>query len=432
MKTNKILAAALALTLTAGAAASFNSFASNYSLTASAESDDTKAVNNYAHNYDYIGLDFNDRGFIGSSDIVTPKANTFDDRVCVFSIVNVTESGNEYCNDYFVSKEAYEEEGFEILATYGSNNESSKYFILRWRSSKSPINGFLNYETQLVHTDKGFEKNGPRIKDWRYETRAFIGENEVLYCNKDNMPIHFYNLGGNRNWLWSYRGPDKEIGTLNKDGSIKLYDNVMRLGDVNHDNVIDIEDVTIIQNHINGVKALDDKDIWAADVNGDGVIDKEDVADIMNQMNGVSSFENEYASENYMVISDDTTVVSTDINAETDKEEKTAATTAKVVTASTTTTTTTTTATTTTPQVTTHEPTEKEWGDANCDGNLELADAILIMQSLANPNKYGLSGTDSKHLTEQGKLNGDVDKSTKGITADDALMIQEYLLGKTK
>ncbi len=70
------------------------------------------------------------------------------------------------------------------------------------------------------------------------------------------------------------------------------------------------------------------------------------------------------------------------------------------------------------------EITEKEWGDTNCDGNLELADAILIMQSLANPDKYTIS--------EQGRLNGDVDKSTKGLTANDALMIQEHLLGKTK
>ena len=65
-------------------------------------------------------------------------------------------------------------------------------------------------------------------------------------------------------------------------------------------------------------------------------------------------------------------------------------------------------------------------GDTNCDGKVELADAILIMQSLANPNKYGLTGTDSKHLTAQGKTNGDINGD--GITSDDALSIQKYLL----
>ena len=54
------------------------------------------------------------------------------------------------------------------------------------------------------------------------------------------------------------------------------------------------------------------------------------------------------------------------------------------------------------------------------------------MQSLANPNKYGVDGTDKNHITEQGQLNGDVDLSVKGITSNDALRIQEYLLGKIK
>ena len=88
-----------------------------------------------------------------------------------------------------------------------------------------------------------------------------------------------------------------------------------------------------------------------------------------------------------------------------------------------TTTTTTTTATTTT--TTTAVPTGMiKLGDTNCDGTVELADAILIMQSLANPNKYT--------LTDQGKRNADVDKATEGLTSNDALKIQEFLLGKIK
>ena len=76
--------------------------------------------------------------------------------------------------------------------------------------------------------------------------------------------------------------------------------------------------------------------------------------------------------------------------------------------------------------------TEIAYGDANCDGGVDMSDVVLIMQSLANPNKYGLEGTDDKHITEQGQLNGDVDASAKGITANDALRIQEFLLGKVK
>ena len=78
------------------------------------------------------------------------------------------------------------------------------------------------------------------------------------------------------------------------------------------------------------------------------------------------------------------------------------------------------------------EGTPRKAGDTNCDGKVELADAILIMQALANPNKYGTNGTAERHLTETGKLNGDVDKDVEGLTPNDALKIQEYLLGKVE
>lgn len=70
------------------------------------------------------------------------------------------------------------------------------------------------------------------------------------------------------------------------------------------------------------------------------------------------------------------------------------------------------------------------YGDANCDRNVDMADVVLIMQSLANPDKYGLKGTDKNHLTELGANQGDVDRTVEGITSNDALFIQEFLLQK--
>ena len=66
-------------------------------------------------------------------------------------------------------------------------------------------------------------------------------------------------------------------------------------------------------------------------------------------------------------------------------------------------------------------------GDTNCDGSVDMADVVLIMQALANPNKYGINGTADHHLTEQGKLNGDMDGD--GLTVGDAQAIQLKLLG---
>ncbi|MCR5601512.1 MAG: dockerin type I repeat-containing protein [Ruminococcus sp.] len=66
-------------------------------------------------------------------------------------------------------------------------------------------------------------------------------------------------------------------------------------------------------------------------------------------------------------------------------------------------------------------------GDANFDGNLDMADIVLIMQALASPNKYGVNGTDSHHITVIGMDLADMDGN--GLTTNDALKIQRILLG---
>ena len=68
------------------------------------------------------------------------------------------------------------------------------------------------------------------------------------------------------------------------------------------------------------------------------------------------------------------------------------------------------------------------WGDANCDDNVDMADAVLIMQSIANPDRYGINGSEATHITAQGKKNGDVYENGSDITSNDALSIQKYRL----
>lgn len=55
-------------------------------------------------------------------------------------------------------------------------------------------------------------------------------------------------------------------------------------------------------------------------------------------------------------------------------------------------------------------------GDANNDGNTDIADAVLIMQHLANPEKYP--------ITYQGAFNADI-VGDDGVTGLDALEIQK-------
>ena len=67
-------------------------------------------------------------------------------------------------------------------------------------------------------------------------------------------------------------------------------------------------------------------------------------------------------------------------------------------------------------------------GDANCDGIVNLADTVLIMQSLVNPDAYGLKGTEKSHITEEGWKNADCCDRGNGVTNNDAVAIQKYCL----
>ncbi|MDO4864456.1 MAG: cohesin domain-containing protein [Ruminococcus sp.] len=90
----------------------------------------------------------------------------------------------------------------------------------------------------------------------------------------------------------------------------------------------------------------------------------------------------------------------------------------------------TTTTTTTEPTTTTTIATTTEQGgtslsvtlkgDANVDGKVTIGDAVAILQSIANNDKYALK--------PQGKVNADVDDAA-GVTANDALMIQKLDAG---
>ncbi len=61
-------------------------------------------------------------------------------------------------------------------------------------------------------------------------------------------------------------------------------------------------------------------------------------------------------------------------------------------------------------------------GDANCDGKYTIADSTAILQSLGNPDKYGLS--------LQGEFNADIYNVGDGVTPMDALEVQKAMASK--
>ena len=91
-------------------------------------------------------------------------------------------------------------------------------------------------------------------------------------------------------------------------------------------------------------------------------------------------------------------------------------TTTKATTTTTTTKATTTKATTTT----TTQPVNYLPGDANCDGKVDISDAVVIKCYLISSSKYPLSA--------QGAYNADVQGNRNGVNAQDAVAIQKYIL----
>ena len=80
--------------------------------------------------------------------------------------------------------------------------------------------------------------------------------------------------------------------------------------------------------------------------------------------------------------------------------------------------------TTATTAATTTSPSGKAlYGDANEDSKVNMADVVAVLQSLANEEKYP--------ITEQGKINADVDGEV-GITGNDAIWITRYDAGEIK
>ena len=61
-----------------------------------------------------------------------------------------------------------------------------------------------------------------------------------------------------------------------------------------------------------------------------------------------------------------------------------------------------------------------KYGDANCDGKVDLADVVLVKSYLLNSAKYSISAT--------GLANADVEKTGNGLNANDAIAIQQYSL----
>ncbi len=68
------------------------------------------------------------------------------------------------------------------------------------------------------------------------------------------------------------------------------------------------------------------------------------------------------------------------------------------------------------------------YGDADGDGEVMMNDVVLIMQALANKDKYGVGGSDKNALKEENLDKADCFDPGSGLSVKDALSVQKFLL----
>ena len=76
---------------------------------------------------------------------------------------------------------------------------------------------------------------------------------------------------------------------------------------------------------------------------------------------------------------------------------------------------------TTTTKASTNAPSDVLYGDANCDGKIDISDVVTVRRQLVNGTKFPMSA--------QGLSNADVQQRGNGVNAQDAVTIQQKVLG---
>lgn len=91
------------------------------------------------------------------------------------------------------------------------------------------------------------------------------------------------NTNNVENYIFKYKSSGKwndNINFINNIGFIIEYDNYIKLGDINSDGKISVNDVTELQMYISQSKDFSDEQKLLADYNQNGIIDVLDVTDI--------------------------------------------------------------------------------------------------------------------------------------------------------
>jgi hypothetical protein len=233
--------------------------------------------------------------------------------------------------------------------------------------------------------DFGDISSANQYKIYTADKEDIIAKGTVVDGELQKLPSfdEFQELPGNYYWveLENYDKTKKTTTTVSEYVAFvnpKGSDEVLRVikatlplrGDVNLDGVVDSKDVVFMQNYLIDRESLTDLQYIAADYVQDGYVDVFDL-----QALRVMLTENDLLEYNGTV------------------------------------------------NPTLKLPEATIYGDANCDGDVDIADVVAV--------SVYVQDSEGTNLTDQGKANADVDNIGNGVDDNDALLIQQYAIGAT-
>lgn len=138
---------------------------------------------------------------------------------------------------------------------------------------KNPVNS--SFDLRIMRLFHDFDITKPTIENKIEATADKDGSyDEVVYCNRCHQEMR-------RNHVVIPRISSGGSGD-DKDDTYTVF-----IGDADLSGTIDIEDVVVIMQHINGIKPLSTQNAVVADVNFDKVVDIDDVVMIVGHINGI-------------------------------------------------------------------------------------------------------------------------------------------------
>lgn len=156
-----------------------------------------------------------------------------------------------------------------IHVTATGNDEGHTYYLLAW------TDGNAVYCKSGEQCDGSYGYHDYRCRAWYKH-----------YVYQDRVKVELYKYTKDSGWVSTKdSAADKVSFRYKPKDSTSGY----KLGDVNGDGTVDIEDAVMVIGHVNGSKALSGAESKRADVDGNSNIDIEDAVAIISHVNGIKS-----------------------------------------------------------------------------------------------------------------------------------------------